>query len=355
MTAAVQTILPPAPLEAWQISEGDYPVEGRAADKLRFLLRYAVLAPSSHNTQPWLFRVRDDAVELYADRSRGLPVVDPDDRQLIMSCGAALLHLRIAIRHFGHAGEVTLFPDTSDPDLLARVRLGRVHPPTGEEEEIFHAIPRRRTNRLAFEPRLVDQAVLFQLRVEARAEGAWLHILQSEDERNRVADLVAEGDRIEWADRRFRRELASWMHPNASSSCDGMRGYGFGHGDLMSRGGPFFIRTFDLGGQTAASDRRIAAGSPALAVLGTDGDWPYDWLAAGQALARVLLMARAHEVWASFLNQPVELPDLRSKLCDLCDGYGYPQMLMRLGYGRDVRPEPRRPVDEVLMPEVPVS
>jgi hypothetical protein len=92
--------------DPWKVSEGEFPKSGDAEEKLLFLLTYAVLAPSGHNTQPWRFRVRANEVELYADRTRGLPVVDPEDRTLIISCGAALFYLRVAIRHFGYADEV---------------------------------------------------------------------------------------------------------------------------------------------------------------------------------------------------------------------------------------------------------
>ncbi len=339
------------PLEAWKVPEGEYPVQARPTDKLRFLLRYAVLAPSSHNTQPWLFRLRNDAAELYADRSRALAVVDPTDRELTMSCGAALLHLRAAMWHFGYAGEVQLFPDAGDPDLLARIRLGKPHRPTAEGEDLFYAIGKRRTNRQAFEAREVPKSVLFRLRVEARLEGAWLQIVEGEFLRFRVAELVAGGDHIQWRNASFRRELAAWLHPNTSSLRDGMRGYGLGFGDVMSQAIPFILRTFDLGNQTAATDRAIATGSPALAVLLTGDDSPADWLAAGQSLARILLTTRSEEVWASFLNQPIEVPELRSRLRGLLGTDGFPQILLRMGYGPDIRPTPRRLVEEVLLPE----
>src|SRR5215217_6799502 len=108
----------------------------------------------------------------------------------------------------------------------------------------------------------------------------------------RQAELIAEGDCIQLADKRFRRELASWVHPNRTKSRDGIPGYAFGVGDLMSMAGPFSIRTFDTGKGHAAKDRQLAEGSPVLAVLGTEVDAPPEWLAAGQALARVLLRAR---------------------------------------------------------------
>ncbi len=80
------------------------------AERLRFFLQWAVLAPSRHNTQPWLFEIEGDELLLFADASRALPVADPDGRQLLMSCGAALVNLRLAAAHFGHATSVELIP-----------------------------------------------------------------------------------------------------------------------------------------------------------------------------------------------------------------------------------------------------
>ena len=88
---------PNSALDVWTVSELDHPALAASAEKIKFLLRYAILAPSTHNTQPWLFHIRGDDVELYADRTRVLRAMDPDDRQLIMSCGAALFHLRVAM------------------------------------------------------------------------------------------------------------------------------------------------------------------------------------------------------------------------------------------------------------------
>ena len=87
-----------APLDTWNVSADDFPVDGTSEEKLWFLVRYAILAPSTHNTQPWRFRIHGNVVELYADFTRALPVIDPEDRELIMSCGAALLHLRFGLR-----------------------------------------------------------------------------------------------------------------------------------------------------------------------------------------------------------------------------------------------------------------
>jgi nitroreductase len=335
--------------DPWKVSEEEFPRSGESEEKLRFMLNYAVLAPSGHNTQPWLFSVSEGEVKLRTDRTRGLPVVDPEDRALVISCRAALFYLRVAMRHFGYEADVEALPDPDDPDLLARVLLGADHKETEEELMLFQAIPERRSNRGPFEDRQVPGRLLSALQAAAWEEGTWLHLFEDENAKHTIAELIAEGDRTQLADKRFRRELASWVHPNRTKSRDGIPGYAFGFGDLMSLAGPFAIRTFDMGKGQAAKDRQLAEGSPVLAILGTEGDAPSEWLAAGQALARVLLRARAEGVWASFLNQPIEVPELRPRLREAIGVEGYPQLLFRMGYGPEVRPTPRRPAEEVLV------
>lgn len=212
-------------------------------------------------------------------------------------------------------------------------------------------ITKRRTNRLKFEDRELDESLISKLRSTVTDKGGieqdttiWLHIAKEEDEKNSLADLIAEGDRIQLSDKRFRRELASWIHSNRSHSKDGMPGYAFGYSDIMSHMGPFVLRTFDFGKGQAAKDRQLAAGSPILAVLGTRSDEPIDWLKAGMALSRMLLAAQIENVWSSFLNQPI-----RPKVQELVkEEKGFPQIMLRMGYGKDVKPTPRRPVDDVL-------
>lgn len=341
------------PLSAWSISEDDYPVRGTATDQMIFCLNYAVLAPSSHNSQPWRFRVESDTVWLHADRSRTLAFVDPHGREAVISCGSALLNLRLALHHFGHAIQVR-WPSAREfehsPELLAVVHRGLLEAaPRPDEERLFRAIPRRHTNRQAYRSDGLPEGLFAALSAIAIQEGAWLEPVSTERDRLRLADLIAEGDRQQWHDAHFRQELASWIHPNRSNTRDGMPGSTFGIGDLASFFGPLAVRTFDRGDGQAATDHQLATGSPGLAVLGTRDDSPQAWLAAGQALQRVLLRATADGISTSYLNQPVEIPELRSELASLMEHRGFPQIILRLGYGVDVRPTPRRRMEDVVV------
>jgi hypothetical protein len=339
-----------APLVPWHIPAEDFPAGGDPPERLAFLLRYAVLAPSGHTTQPWLFSIDGDTVDLFADRAKALPVVDPEDRELTISCGAALLNLRVALRRFGYRADAyELLPDPADPDLLARVRLVDGEPLTPAEQALFEAIPERRTTRAALEARAVPVDVQRELVDDAAREGAWLDLLPDES-RPPIGALIAEADRIQMGDKRFRRELAAWIHPNGSGARRGLRGYGFGFGDLMSHAGPLVIRTFDLSKGQAAKDRELAESS-LLGVLGTRGDSPREWLAAGQAMERVLLRACASGLTASYLNQPAEVEALRPRLAEaIARPSEHPQLVLRFGYGPDVAHAPREPVEQVMVP-----
>ena len=345
-----------SPLSTWDVTEDEFPKEGALHEKISFILKYAILAPSGHNTQPWLFKiVGDRTIELYADRTRALPVVDPDDREMIISCGAALGQLRLAANHFGLADITDLLPDKNiNPDLLAKVELKEGDTITQklaqQDALLFEAITKRRSNRSPFESKKLPDDLLVSLKDIARVHGAWLEIVEEDLKKKSIADLISQGDKIQLSDKKFRRELAAWIHPNRSNSRDGMPGYAHGIPDIASYVGPFLIRTFDIGKGQAAKDTQLATGSPVLAVLGTDADEPLNWIQTGQVLARILLRARAENVWTSFMDQPIEVPELRLRLREaLGRTAGFPQLLMRLGYSKDVKPTPRRDVDTVVM------
>ena len=336
-------------LSAWNIDASGFPAHGSSEDKLRFAVRFAILAPSSHNTQPWRFLIQRDSIQVCADRSRALPVADPFDRELLISCGAALFNLRAALSRFGCAYDITTFPYPSEPDVLAQLR---VHPQGHLDREIAALVPaitRRVTDRHAYPMQSIAPAMQAAWRDSAAAEGAVLSCVDSEQARIDIAELIAEVDRVQFQDASFRRELAAWIHPSRSN--DGMPAYSQGMPSLLDFATPVVslaIRTFDVGGGVAASHRKLAEGSPLLACLATAMDDAPAWLASGQALQRVLLVSTNAGYAASYLNQPIEVPQFRSRLRRLTASETYPQILLRLGRGASQAHSPRRPLHEVL-------
>ena len=326
-----------------------FPEDGSPAQKLEYFLQYAVLAPSGHNTQPWKFRIAGSTVYLYADFGRTLPLADPDNRELVMSCGAALLNLRVAIRNFGYTAGTDVCPDPDRPDLLATLELTGRAPAGRGDHRLFRAIPERRTTRFAFEQRDIARPVLFRLQRAAAYEDSWMWLSDTKESRARCAELIAQGDSILGASHEYRDEMSHWLRSNLCPSRDGLPGYAYGLGDLASQVAPQVVRPFPFGGSQAQRDRDLVLNAPAFVVLGTEHDDPESWMIAGQALGRILLAAQAEGLSASFFLQPVEIPHLRHKLMEIVDEAGFPQITFRIGYGPKVPPTPRRPLSDVII------
>lgn len=335
-------------MNPWNVSAEDFPTDGYASDQLEFLLNYAVLAPSRLNTQPWLFRIGVTDLAVYADRRRALRVTDPRDRELTLSAGAVVFNLRVAAEYFGHAYRVELLPDPSNANLLARFHLGRRADTEAEDVLRFHAITQRRTNRQPFLPDPLPNDLCTRLRNAAAQEGAWLVCIHEETRRQEMADLITQAHRVQWSDARFRRELAQWVRTTPGAS-DGVVCRELGIPDWAAFATSLVLRTLNLGKNKAARDRELVVQCSTLAVLGTETDAPLAWLQAGQALQRVLLTARAENVWASFLNAPIQVPELRAAVGEWIGQRGWPQVVLRLGYGPEVPPTPRRSPREMLL------
>lgn len=231
---------------------------------------------------------------------------------------------------------------------MATLGLGHACTPRPSDHQLFEAIDNRHTHRAAFETRTIPDPILAELGRDTGRAGATLHVFTSGKAPVAIATLVGEGDRTQFDDAGFRRELAAWIRPNRTRRPDGMPGYAFGISDLPSVLGSTMVTTFNTGVSQAKNDERLALTAPALLVLTTAHHTPSDWLTAGQAIAILLLRATAHGLRASFLNQPIEVPALRARLRDLVDSSRCPQLLLRIGYATIDRPTPRRTVADVL-------
>ena len=307
------------------------------------LLTAATAAPSIHNTQPWTFHFSDGTIEVRADRSRQLTHVDPAGRNLLISCGAALLNLRVAIEHLGYHSDVHLLPDPADPDRLALVRLVPGRSRHGMVGAMLDAIPMRHTNRWPFEDRAVPDSVMSSLREAASAEGAFMHVVTDAFERSRIVDLLHIGELERDLDPTLAAEAAQWTGVEADRS-DGVPGYALGP---LAADPNAATRDLRRGKPVPGRAREHYESAPLLGVLQTRSDDPENWLIAGQALQRVLLTATIEGLATSFVNQAIEQPSLRWLVRDPADPPGHAQMVVRFGYGTQGPPTPRRPLSDV--------
>jgi hypothetical protein len=301
----------------------------------------AVRAPSVHNTQPWLFRPAVDAIEVFADWRRQLTVADPTGRALRVSCGAAILNLRLALRRMGFVAEVELNPEGDGP--IARVVVAGQSPPTPAEVALHDAIPRRRSNRYPFLDTDVSTAERISLIGAAQQEGAWLSLVIGPVAVDTVVAMMRLADRALTANENYVAELARWSS-REPRSVDGVPREAAG--PAPEEQDPLIGR--DFGGAVRAPGRDFEQ-DPFVAVLGTYVDSPHAEIEAGQALQRVLLTATLHGLSASLASQAIDVPTVREQLRIGLRRYGPPQMVLRLGRAPDVVAAGRRAIEEVLL------
>ncbi len=313
-----------------------------APSLVRQIIAAAVAAPSVHNTQPWLFRIVNDEIHLLADTSRQLEAQDPDGRALLMSCGAALLNLRLAAEHFGRTSDVVVFP-SEDHDHLATVNVHGAATATGMVDELFAAIPHRHTNRLPYEDRPVPPAVLEALSEAASQEGAVFYPVTEPGERRRLVDLIHDADAT--TNPKVMAEAKRWTGVEPSRP-DGVPTESLGP-IPQSPSTPH--RDLTPGRVISGRGFAVFENDPTLAVLTTSRDDRAAWLAGGQALQRVLLVATVEGLVATYANQPLEAPGLRWLVRDPDQPIGFPQMLFRIGYAPAAPATPRRPVEDVIV------
>ncbi len=337
-------------LEPFEEAIAEFPVTGTPSEKFSAALQIASRAPSVHNTQPWWARVRSGRLEVHADGRRQLLVADPDGREMLASCGALVEHLWVALRRFGHDAQIEMLPEGPGSLLVARIDLGDLHRVDPSDRHLFEAIGGRVTNRRPFQRRAVPELALERASRRAIQRRARLGVLRDAAERSVLAGLVTEADRRQMASREFRQELASWLRPTGSRRLDGIPAQAGKAPAAIRPLAPLLVRTFDLGDGVAAYDRRLATGSPVLAVLWTPSDSRAAWVDAGRALARVLLSLTADGISVSFLNQPIEDRELRLELAQAIGPHEFPQMVLRAGYGPELPLTPRRPLKSILRP-----
>jgi hypothetical protein len=319
---------------------------------LRNAVAAAVMAPSSHNTQPWRFRINGSTLDLLADGSRHLRIIDRVRRQLVQSCGCALFNARVAVRAMGYKDEVTvMFVDNEIPEHLASIHLGGLHIPSEADHRLMHAVGLRATNRRAFLPRPIASTVTDELAAAAAAEGAMMVRLDPV-QKAALSRLIEEADHEQYGDEDFRKELSRWLVPSGSQRRDGIPFVEKEYGSAMPFALVRALRSPALGDTFGMLEETLVQGAPAVIVLGTDGDDNASWLECGQALEAVLLHATSLGLSAAFLNQVLEIPALRQRVVDLVPQIRAPQMVLRIGVPAEPieHRAPRRNLDDVIVP-----
>ena len=339
-------------MDIFHAPSGGLPAVAASAEQtMRFVTSTAIQAPSVHNTQPWRFYQGDHEISIAADNERQLRVADPDGREMMISCGAALFNVRVALRYLGFVPATRVLPDRGLPNLIARVTWGEQVPPIAYERELFAQVTRRRTHRGGFGPAPLPAALLDVLPQEALREKATLTLVTGNPLlESAIAAVVQAGDCALRLSSARAQEQARWAPGPGSHRHDGVPATAYpaqpGHTEPDFPGRDF---AHGHGWGLPPSPQTPPEHSAGVAgLLTTSVDQPSDWIHAGQALQRVLLTASTCDVSAALHSQPLEIPQLREFTRVHLAGHAYPQMVLRLGLTGQPGQSVRRPAEEVL-------
>ncbi len=295
----------------------------------RELVRYATLAPSSHNTQCWRFHVQERLIKIMPDYARRCPVVDPEDHHLFVSLGCALENLLLAARAWGLQGEPLYDPTTESLSIA-------LQPCAPVSSQLFSAIPMRQWSRTVYNAQPVTSADLKCLEAVADNDVEIL-ILTAKQEMEDILDYVIQGNTIQIHTPAFVQELKSWIRFSYAEVLQQRDGLFAG-----SSGNPVVprwlgSRLFHLMFQARSENDKCAhqvRSSAGMAIFIARGTHPASWIKVGQCYERFALQATALGIRNAFLNQPVEVASLRP---DFASYLGLPDrrpnLVVRFGYG----------------------
>ncbi len=313
----------------------------------RELIRHATLAASSHNTQPWKFRIRNDSITILPDFSRRCPVVDPDDSHLFKSLGCAAENLVHAAAAQGFSAEVRF--DSGENGINVLLNRG----PTVRATDLYRAIPKRQCVKATYDGSPIGVTQLEKLEKAGEEPSVRTVMLSSDAQKNAVIDFVTRGNITQLTDRAFRKELVAWIRFNpveAMRKGDGLAAQTSGQPAL-----PTWLAKLIIGlvltpkgqAETDATNIRSSAG---VAVFVSSYDNKAAWINVGRAYEHFALQATALNIRTAFINQPIEVRQLRPQFESWLKLDGeHALLIVRFGHGPTAPFSLRRPIDDVII------
>ncbi|MBP2328794.1 hypothetical protein JOF56_009179 [Kibdelosporangium banguiense] len=309
--------------------------------EVRVLFEAVSQAPSVHNIQPWVLELHDRNLLLFERWDHALPHHDPAGRDRLMSCGAALANLELAVRSLGWEIITTLFPDPQHPDQVAVVTPVRRQSHTESEWQMYQAIPHRRSQRFKFDGEPLSAEEIRAVEHAMHGERVGVRRVTGQAEASVVAKLCEHAAKVLHHDHRYLREMRSLTFDRGAARI-GIPADRIAHGLF---GG--LVHGIDGVPDLDVLTARIA--KECVLIVETVDDTKRDHVLAGAAIQRAWLTATHLDLAASLITQPLQLAEVRAGLSEQLQLPGFPHALLRVGRSHRV-PEasPRRPYAEVV-------
>lgn len=331
----------------WNIKKEDFPKNGTLEEKIRFVLGYAILAPSTHNSQPWLFKLKDNTVEVFYDEKLKIPEADKLGRDLYISMGCVIENLAIAASYFGIFNDLNV---VLKDNLIAVVSFRNDGQKNSDLEYLVDTIPRRINARGFFEPKPVPgeiQGEMMSLKKDGRIR---LDFITKKERIDILAKLTAEGLRYAYKKPAFRKEMSGWMNNNLSSKKTGLPGYSLRIPFILSFIIPILVKFFDISPLLAKLNYRSFASAPFVCIFSSEESSPSVWFETGRLAERSMLHLQSKDIRTSIFVASIEMGDIYKKVQGVVGINLTPQFIFCAGYMKDVQKHsPRQNLENKLI------
>lgn len=313
----------------WDIMEADFPTASGMEEKIKFVLRYAILAPSTHNSQPWLFQVRDNVCKVFINPALRLPQADPTGRDLYISMGCMLENLVLAARYFGIYKSIDY---VNNNDLVAEVIFSDYGNDINDRFLPFiKAIKNRINARGLFTKRQLSQELIDNINELDLGQGLGVNLLTDNEVITKIAKLTSLGMKWAHARKEFRQEMSKWMHSSFTKQRQGLPGYALKMPVLLSFIVPTLLKYFNFSFILSKLNYLSLNSAPAVCVISSTDDNFSEWLEVGRKAERIILETIKHNLNSSIYVASIEMGDYRNELKSLIKTQKLPQFLFCLG------------------------
>jgi hypothetical protein len=310
------------------------------------IINYATRAPSGHNSQPWRFVIKSDSIEIYPDFTRALPVVDPENRELYISLGAATENLILAAKDFGFLCDTHLFPGNKDY-IQVNIQTG------GKIGNTWHGlIDKRQSNRSKYSGQPLTANDIAKLKTVVTEKGVYSTFITESSDIDSIIVLVREGNIHQMGNPAFKKELLSWIRFNkreTQSKRDGLSNAVMGNPPLPFRWlGELIAGSVLTPENQNKRDDLLLKSASGFIIFSVDEDTKVAWINLGRYFERIALEATRLDITISHYNQPFEVPELAEKLKTKINIAGkYPCLMIRFGQAKPTPYSIRRLIDSV--------
>lgn len=320
--------------KVWDIKINDFPEREGLTSQIKFVLQYAILAPSTHNTQPWLFKIKKSECEIYYNPKLILPEADVKMRDLYISMGCCLENLILVATYFSIFESILYGPFTKK-EQVATVRFKKYGGNKNNQyREVISAITKRINARGIFYPDPVPmklQSAIFSKVENYLIEGINIHWITDKSKIIKLASLTADGLKIAYLRPSFRKEMSQWMHNNLTKRKEGIPGYALKMPLLISFILPKLVRWFNIGNFLAQKNYLSLSSAPLITIITSKDENPNAWLKIGRLAERLMLEFQNVGWQTSIFVAAIEMGNLSKQVQSILAIDSKPQFLFAVG------------------------